>query len=299
MDELGGLLGGLMGIAIAIYVLAWLIAIIVTIVVAATLIAGPPIGLGVLLKRLLTQKYELSSRKKSQCAGIVVASFMAPFLVLLADSSQTAVLAAAWAGVVIGMSNFALFLAISAYRQHYAMTRRNIFQARRSVRNGRFRQSVARLKLWHVESRVNRIERRHGDLLRAHEGLTAQMSAAMEKGDPALLQIKLNHWEREYSALPTKALTAKQALIARELPSSTDSIPIAAQLHGQFVDAMVIQRRLEANGGISRYKALVDDRDDLRSAIARDDQKIESCQRSLAQNEAKIRDLKSRKLVIQ
>jgi len=299
MDELGGLLGGLVAIVFVIYALVWLIAIIVTIVVAASLIAGPPVGLGVLLKRLLTRRYELSERKRQQCAGIVAASFALPFLVLFVDSSQTALLVAAWAGIVMSMSNFALYLSISAYRQHFALHRKSMLRARRGAHNGRLQQFVARVQLWRLDKKINSVERRQGHLLRAHEDLTAQMNATMEKGDPALLQIKLNHWEREYTDLPTNALAAKQADVASELLSGGGAVQAVTQLHAQFLDALVIRKKLSTSGGLNQYQAMVDDRNALRSTIAMHGQKIESCRMVQAESAAKIRDLKSRKLVIQ
>ena len=299
MDELGGLIGGLIGVIVLIYIVVWLIAIAVAIAIGITLVAGPPLGLGTILKRLLTKRYTLSDRKKWQCVGVAALAFALPFLALLVDSSLTSCLAVAWAGTVMGMSSLASFLAISAYQQHFAQHRRSIHAARTTLMGERLRHKVATLKLWRMNRTLNQVERKHGHLLRAQEDLTAQMDALVENNDPALCRIKINHWENQYSALPVRRVADELNAVSRELATVPESHQPAVKLQSLFLETQIIRRRLAGDQAAVRFHELKAERDELQTVVAGCTNTMNECKRVQSEKTAKIAQLKSQRLVIQ
>lgn len=299
MDELAGLIGGLVAVVAVIYAIAWLIAIVVTAAIFITVIAGPPLGLGTLLKRLLTKRYSLSRRKKWQCAGLTALSSALPFLALVADSSVQSGLAATWAGTVLGMSSLSSFLAISAYQQHFAQHRRSISEARTTLMGERIRHTIASVKLWRMNKTLNHVERKHGHLLRAQDDLTARMDALIEKNDPALLRIKLNQWEQQYSALPPKQIVAQLDSVTKQLGETPESHQATALLQSHFLEALVIRRKLAGSETAARFHELRATRDELNAVVAGCTETINACMRVQSEKTAKIAQLKNQRLVIQ
>lgn len=299
MDELGGLIGALVGVILLIYVVVWLIAIAVAIAIGVTLIAGPPLGLGTILKRLLTQRYTLSRRKKWQCAGLTLLACAAPLLALFVDTSPMSCLAVAWASVVLGMSSMASYLAISAYQQHFALHRRAIQEARSTWRSERLRQKLASLKLWRMNRTLARIERRHGSLLRAHDDLTARVDALVESTDPALCRIKLSHWEDQYAGMPIRRVADELAAVSSELVSAPESQHAAIQLHSLFLETHVLRRRMAKHQSAARYNELKAERDELQTQVAGCAKTMSACQQVQTERKAKIAELRTQRLLIQ
>ncbi len=298
MDELGGLLGGLIGIIVVVVAVMWLIAIAIAIAVGIAVVVGPPVGLGTLLKRALTKRYTLSPRKKWQCAGTAAITFALPFLALLSDSSPTTWLAAAWAGTVLGMSAIILFLAASAYRQHFAPHRHSIREARTTLVDERLRQKSASFKLWRINRTLDAVEQRHGSLLRAQENLSTQMEAIIEDNDPALCRIKMNHWERQYAALPARRVEEELNAANRSLASVPGPQQAAAKLQSLFLETQIIRRKLAGDQAAARFNELKAERDALQAEVAGCTAAMDDCSRIQREKTAVIAQLKGQKLMI-
>jgi hypothetical protein len=294
MDELGGLLGGLIGIIVLVAAVIWLIGIAIGIAV----VVGPPVGLGTLIKRALTKRYTLSTRKKWQCAGTAALALALPFLALLSDSSPTTWLAAAWAGTVLGMSAIILFLATSAYRQHFAPHRHSIREARTTLVDERLRQKSATFKLWRINRTLEAVEQRHGGLLRAQESLATQMEAIIEGNDPALCRIKMNHWERQYAALPARRVEEELNAANRSLASVPGPQQAAAKLQSLFLETQLIRRKLAGDQSAARFNELKAERDALQAEVAGCTAAMDACKRVQSEKTAVIAQLKGQKLMI-
>lgn len=298
MDELAGLIGGLIGVIVVIAAVAWLIAIAIAIIIGVTVVAGPPLGLGTILKRLLTKRYTLSRRKKWQCAGVASLAFALPFLSLLVDSSLTSWLAVGWTGTVMSMSSMAAFLSISAYQQHFAQHRRSIREARRTLKEESFRHKLASMKLWWMNRTLNRVERKHGGLIRAREELTAQMDTLIENNDPALCRIKMSHWESQYSTLPPKRLVAELDVVAREFAITAESQQAPLLLHSRFLEELIVRRKLAGSQTAARFHELKSARDELQAELAGCAETMNACKRVQVEEKATIVQLKNQRLVI-
>ena len=295
MDELGGLIGVLVGIVVVIYIIAWLIAIAAIV----AMVAGPPLGLGVLLKRLLTRRYTLSQGKKWQCAGLVALFAALPCLALLADTSWQTCLAVAWAGVVMGLSSMVAFLAISAYQQHFAEPRRVLREARVTERVHRLRRKIAGFNLWRVNRTLRRVESKHGRLLRAQEDLGVQIDALIERNDPALCRIQIGHWENQYAALPPQRLAADLAAVSRDLDTVPATQQPAVKLQALFLESQMVRRKLAGDKTASQFDELKAERDRLQSELTGCADTIAECERVRTEKTTRIAQLKTARLVIQ
>ena len=299
MDELAGLIGGLVAIVVVIYVVVWLVAIIVTAAICIALVAGPPLGLGTILRCLFLKRYTLSRRKKWQCAGTAAVAFAAPFLALFIDSSPTTCLAAAWGGTVLAMSAIILLLVTAAYQQHFAQHRHSIREAGSTLIGERIRHKVASLKLWRMNRTLSRVERRHGRLLRAQESLADQMDTLIENNDPALCRIKMRHWEDHYSAMPPNLLTEELDTVASALDSTPEPHQGAMLLHSRFIEELIIRRKLAGSQAAARFHELKAARDELQSVVAGCAETMDTCKRVQNEKTATIAQLKNQRLLIQ
>ncbi|MEI6972756.1 MAG: hypothetical protein WCL44_14720 [bacterium] len=299
MDELGALIGGLVGIVLVICLVAWLIAIIVAIAIGVALLAGPPLGLGALLRRLLLTRYTLSLRKKWQCAGIAAIAFAAPFLALFADKSPMTCVAATWGGTVLALSAIVLLLVTSAYKQHFTKHRESIREARSTLVAERIRQKAASVKLWCLNRTLSRVERKHGALLGAQERLAAQMEKLIESNDPALCRIQLTHWENQYAALPAIQIENEINAVSGELAPFHESPQAASKLQSLFLEMQLISRKLNGDKDAARLVELKAEQDDLQRIVANCTESMIACQRVKTEKTATIAQLKRQRLVIQ
>ncbi len=306
MDELGGLIGGLVGVIAVIYAVVWLIGVVVTLLAIAVMIAigvaavaGPPIGLGALLRKLLARRYTLSRRKKWQCAGVTALAFALPCLTLLIDTSTESQLAVAWAATVLSLSSAATFLTISAYRQHFAEHRHAIRHACATFREKERWYRRTTRKVGRLEATIGRAERKHGQLLQAQEALNAQMEALVENSDPALCRIKIGHWEHQYSTLPPKGLADELSVVARELAGVPEAHRGTLKLRSLFLESQLLRRKLAKHSSASRFQELKAERAELQEVVASCTRSMTECERIQSERTAKIAQLKHQRLLIQ
>jgi hypothetical protein len=173
--------------------------------------------LGAIFKRFLTRQYSLAPRKKWQCAGTAALAFALPFLAWLPHAPAMTWLAAAWAGAALGSSTIILFLAMSAYRQHFARHRGPIWWTRGLLLGERIQKKFACFELRRVNRKLDAIGQRQGNLPPAQE-------------DPATARVNALKAERD-------ALQAEVAGYATAMDEHTriqrEETAVIAQLKGQ------------------------------------------------------------------
>ena len=305
MDELAGLIGGLVAIIAVIYAAVWLISILVVVAIGLTLVAGPPLGLGTILKRMLTRRYALSNRKKWQCAGAAVLAFAIPFLALLVETPMAnwedweVWGAMTWAGTVLSMSSIAIFLALSAYQQHFAEHRRAIYRADEIFGEKRYRHVETIRRVEQLDRDLDRAERKHGRLLQAQASLNMQMETLIENNDPALCRIKIGHWEGQYSSLPPRRVENELKVVSRELSAVRRAPPATLKLQSMFLERQMLRQKLARHHVAARFDELKAERDSLRVEAASYAETMNECKRVQSERAAKIAQLKNQRLVIQ
>jgi hypothetical protein len=193
----------------------------------------------------------------------------------------------------------ATFLSISAYQQHFAQHRRSINEARCTLKKERYRHKVASLKLWWMNHALNRVERKHGRLIHAHEELTAQMDALIENNDPALCRIRMRQWESKYSSLSPRRLVAELDAVAGEFAVTIESQRASLLLHSRFLEELIVRRKLAGGQTAARFHELKSARDELQVKLAGCAETMNACKRVQVQEKATIVQLKNQRLVIQ
>lgn len=299
MDELRGLVGGMVIFIVSIALLAATIAILAPIVIAVAMIVGPPVGLGVVLWRLLAERYTLSVSKKRQCAAFAAVAFVAPFLVLFAASSPMTWIAAVWGGTVLAMFAVVLLLVTAAFQQYFGQHRESILEARFALGEQRFRQKVASWKLRRLNRTLNRIERTHSRRLRAHEKFATQMAGLVERNDPALCGASISLWESQYSALPVRQIEIELKTVSTELATVPESNQVVAKLKSLFLEMHVIRRKLDEDPAGPRLQTLKAARKVLHQELVDRIETMKTCKRAERRTYAVIAQLKSQRLVLQ
>lgn len=305
MDEIGGAIGAIVGFIALVYAVVWLIGAVLTLIAIAAMIAigvaavaAPPVGLGVLLRKLLTRRYSLSRRKKWQCAMVSSIAFSLPLMVLLVDSSMEAQIAVAWSAMVLSMSSAAAFLAASAYRQHFAEHNRVLNQASSQWDEECWRYKQSARTLARLDKAIARTESKHGRLLREQESLNEKIENIVENNDPSFCRIKIGHWEHEYASLPAKQIVAEINAVSGEIASIPKEHQATARLQSLFLERQLLKRTLSKHKDAARFEDIIRERDTLRAKATGLVVTMSECKRIQSEKTEKIALLKQQRLAI-
>ena len=287
--------------------LAQIFAVIVgAIAVACVAVIGfvlltPPAKLHAMMQDQVNRKYTLSTHKIIQSVALGITFFCLPLLAVLSgEHSFICYALAVWCGILMALTVVIIFLAASAYYQHFRTPRMNASRASRNSMMEQARLNILHLQYSVAEWRAGRVERKAGKFIRWQAQIqVAVRQTTMQSRDPALMNILSRQWLEEFKFLSNPVLQKRISSVTLELTKiATDAAKgDALRLEALAIRHELINRTL-AGLGLTDHKAIFDRRDSLKTLIQERKSTRHEFQTARDNQIAVVRSLKRQRLVL-
>ncbi len=276
MDDIGGLIGGIILLVIAVYAIAFALLLF--------MFVGPPVGAFYWLHRL-SQRYELSRRKRIMCLCIAILTAAAPALLLIFDPNTLQLVL--WLGLVLSPTATGFYLVCEAYRQHKLQYRVAATKVLPEIATMRYRLFRNRRNYGQIQAAITDRERRYAELLAEVGNLRSTLERFMLTHDTMVFSSEKSRIEQQISGFSSTSLRSQYERSLGRLRELAESDPLLprqllelAILRLAWVKSlMAVDRRMSYDEALARRSSLHEGQQDLERSLL---QKSAERQRALS-----------------
>ncbi len=291
--------------ALVVVVLALVVGIFVAAVLAMLALAVGPLAGGLFWWSHLTQRYQISTRKKVTCALAGTVLVASPIVLLAVfgpsgwHSDHNSVLTAVWLGALLGLCGTALYLGFEAYRQVFWQHRKHILAEQWKTNAVRLQLQRAQRDLHRLGNAIARKEKANQQLVTQQKALAEKIDSAIRASDAAFYSAEKFRWQRIYAEMGTEDLMKRRETLNQELVRIPDADPrsMTCALEAAVV-RLEIQDRMLACERHGSYRESLDAHREKAETVAALQRSLQAIQTNVDRERAAIQELRRARPVV-